>query len=176
MMQKGTNTHKYLQPSQDVHKCNTHTCTYTEITMSKCASINTAYMRAHTENYTNARAHTHTHVQVNMLMRTLSLIHIFCLSNEINHWGNLICKSRRKSALKPQKESSFRRRLMVGMMELMEHCMPREKKSDLQLYIETYSLFLKQSTDSLTYCFLLPKTFWCKRFLHFHFCLLFASV
>lgn len=47
---------------------------------------------------------------------------------------------------------------MVRRMELMEHCMPREK-SDLQLYFDTSSLFLKQSMDSLTYCFLLPKTF-----------------
>lgn len=59
---------------------------------------------------------------------------------------------------------------MVGMMELMERCMPREK-SDLQLYFDTYSLFLKQSQDSLTYRFLLPKTFG----FAFHFCLLFAS-
>ena len=107
------------------------------------------HIRTQTQTHTHISKHTHAH--------------IFCLSNETNHWGNLICESRRKRALKPQKESRFRRRLMVRMMELMEHCMPKEK-SDLQLYFDTYSLFLKQSMDGLTYCFLLPKTFRCKRF------------
>lgn len=117
----------------------------------------------HACTHTHTSKHAHAHI-----------IHIFCLSNEINHWGNLICKSRRKSALKPQKESSFRRRLMVGMMELMEHCMPREKKSDLQLYIDTYSLFLKQSTDSLLSASCCRKHFDVKGFCIFTFvcCLL----
>lgn len=126
----------------------------TNITFT-CASIFNAYMHVHAHTKRIMPAHTHTSKHTHAHIYP---IHIFCLSNETNHWGNLICKSRRKRALKPQKESSFRRRLMVRMMELMEHCMPREK-SDLQLYFDTYSLFLKQSMDSLTYCFLLPKTF-----------------
>lgn len=116
----------------------------------------------------NAYARTHPYISTSKHTHA----HIFCLSNETNHWGNLICESRRKRALKPQKESSFRRRLMVKMVELMEHCMPGEK-SDLQLYFDTYSLFLKQSMDSLTYCFLLPRRFDVKGFA-FHFCFLFT--
>ena len=116
----------------------------------------------HAHIHAQRRKHTHAHILP---------IHIFCLSNETNHWGNLICKSRRERALKPQEESSFRRRLMVRMREMMEHCMPREK-SDLQLYFDTYSLLLKQSMDSLTYCFLLPKTFWPNRICAFYFLLL----
>lgn len=116
-------------------------------------------MQMCTQKYACSEPYTSKHGHAHILKHT----HIFCLSNETNHWGNLICKSRRKRAPKPQKESSFRMRLMVRMTELMEHCMPREK-SDLQLYFDTYSLFLKQSVGKLTYSFLLPKTFWCTRF------------
>lgn len=57
---------------------------------------------------------------------------------------------------------------MVRMMESMKHCMPREK-SDLQLYFDTYSLFLKQSMDNLHLQLFVAKG------IAFHLCLLFAS-
>ncbi len=148
-----------MYASQDVHehKFNMHMCTYTHI--NNYEQMYTAYMHAHTERSTPA----HTHVQVNTLMHTFSLYTFSAFQMRQTTGEILICKGRRKRSLKPQKESSFRRRLMVRMMELMEHCMPREK-SDLPLYFDTYSWFLKQSMDSLTYRFLSPKTFWCKRF------------
>lgn len=59
------------------------------------------------------------------------------------------------------------------MMESMKHCMPREK-SDLQLYFDTYSLFLKQSMDSLHLQLLVAKDTLLYKVLHFTFvcCLL----
>lgn len=137
--------------------------------MSKCANIHNACMQGDTQKYVCSETHTSKHARAQILQPT----HIFCLSNETNHWGNLICKSRRKRALKPQKESSFKTRLMVRMMESMKHCMPREK-SDLQLYFDTYSLFLKQSMDSLHLQLLVAKDTLLYKVLHFTFvcCLL----